>query len=184
MMLATERLRLRDFEPSDWEAMQRVEGDAEAVRYQSYEPRTAEGCRAYIANDLASREGERSCFDLAVTLADTGRFIGRVGLDIKRPERRVGELWFILDRALWGRALMVEAARALVAFGFAEKALRRVFLECDPRNAGAVRLAEKLGMTREGCLREHVFIKGEWCDALYFGLLAAEQKTCGPRAEA
>ena len=102
MILETPRLRLRDFEADDWQAMLAVEADAEAVRYQSYEPRTAASCRAYLANDLASRGEDRSCFDLAVTLADTGALVGRVGLDIKRPELRVGEVWFILERSLWG----------------------------------------------------------------------------------
>ena len=174
MILETERLRLRDFQPNDWEAMLRVESDPEAVRYQSYEPRTEAGCRAYLARDLVSREKARSCFDLAVTLADGGALIGRVGLDIKRPERRVGELWFILDRAHWGEGLMPEAVRSLIDFGFREQGLHRIFLECDPRNNGAIRLSSKLGMKREGHLREHVSIKGEWCDAVLFGLLARE----------
>ena len=177
MRLETERLRLRDFEEGDWEAMLAVESDAEAVRYQSFEPRTAADCRVYIARDIAARSPERWCFDLAVTLAATGRVVGRVGLDLKAPERLVGELWFILERASWGQGLMPEAARCLADFGFHEKGLRRIFLECDPRNRGAVRLAEKLGMKREGQLREHVCVKREWCDALFFGVLASEWTT-------
>ena len=168
---------MRDFEAGDWESMLRVEGDPEAVRYQSYEPRTEAECRAYLARDFASREKARSCFDLAVTLTESAqpaRLIGRVGLDVKRPERRVGELWFILERASWGQGLMPEAVRCMVDFGFGEQSLHRIFLECDPRNVGAIRLSEKLGMKREGHLREHVAIKGEWCDAVLFGLLARE----------
>lgn len=157
--------------------MLRVESDQEAVRYQSYEARTALECRQYIARDIAARLPERWCFDLAVTLADTERLIGRVGLDLKAPHRRIGELWFILDRAHWGHGLMPEAARALVNFGFEEKKLRRVFLECDPRNRAAIRLAEKLGMVREGLLRDYGCYKGEWCDALFYGLLAREWKS-------
>lgn len=173
MKLVTERLRLRDFEEHDWEAMLAIEGDPEAVRFQSFPPRTEVDCRVYIARDVASRSPQRWCFDLAVTLAD-GRVVGRVGLDVKAPERKVGELWFILERASWGKGLMPEAARALLDFGFREKGLRRVFLECDPRNTSAVRLAEKLGMTREGLLREHALIKGEWVDSLFYGILARE----------
>jgi RimJ/RimL family protein N-acetyltransferase len=171
MVLATPRLRLRDFEPRDAEAMLRIEGDPEAVRWQSYAPRTLESCRAYIERDLGSRIGDRSCFDLAIALADDGRYVGRVGLDIKLPERSVGELWFILERALWGRGLVPEAARRLVDFGFEDKGLHRIFLECDPRNPGAIRVAEKLGMEREAHLRENVRIKGEWCDSLIFAVL-------------
>lgn len=173
-MLFTERLCLRDLRLQDWPAMLSIEGDPRAVRYQSFLPRTEADCREYLANDLAARTGVRWCYDLAVTLREDGRFIGRLGLDIKAPERKIGELWFILERSLWGRGLMPEAARRLVEFGFQEKGLRRIFLECDPRNIGAVRLAEKLGMQREGQLRECLWLKGEWCDSLFFGLLAHE----------
>lgn len=173
-MLKSERLVLRDFGSHDGAAMLAVESDQETVRYQSFEPRTAGDCDTYIARDLRGRGDDRTCFDLAVTLAENGRFVGRVGLDIKLPEASLGELWFILDRSLWGQGLMPEAVRLLVTFGFQEKGLHRVFLECDPRNRGAIRLAEKLGFVREGQLRAHAFIKGESCDSLFFGVLATE----------
>jgi RimJ/RimL family protein N-acetyltransferase len=74
---------------------------------------------------------------------------------------------------------MPEAARRMVDLALVELGLRRVFLDCDPRNTGAVRLAEKLGMRREGQLRENVHIKGEWCDSLFYGVLASEWPTAG-----
>ena len=172
MHLKTSRLHLRDFTTGDATRMHAIESDPVAVRYQSYAPRTLDECRTYIARDIAQRASNRSCFDLAITLSD--ELVGRVGLDIKLPDRRVGELWFVLDRQRWGHGLMPEAARALITFGFSTHSLHRVFLECDRRNVGAIRLAEKLGMKREGDLRQHTFIKGEWCDSTFFGLLASE----------
>jgi ribosomal-protein-alanine N-acetyltransferase len=172
MHLRTSRLHLRDFATGDVARIHAIESDPVAVRYQSYPPRTMDECRTYIARDIAQRASDRTRFDLAVTLSD--QLVGRVGLDIKVPDCRVGELWFILERSHWGQGLMPEAARALVTFGFSQHSLHRIFLECDPRNVGAIRLAEKLGMKREGDLRQHSFIKGEWCDSTFFGLLASE----------
>src|SRR5215471_20097183 len=63
MDIRTRRLRLRDFQASDWEGLLRVESDKEAVRYQSYEARTREECQHYIARDIAARLPERWCFD-------------------------------------------------------------------------------------------------------------------------
>jgi [ribosomal protein S5]-alanine N-acetyltransferase len=156
MHLTTSRIHLRDFSMDDVVRMHAIESDPIAVRYQSYAPRTMDECRTYIARDIAQRASD--------------------GLDIKVPERSVGELWFILDRVRWGQGLMPEAARALVTFGFSQHSLHRIFLECDPRNIGAIRLAEKLGMKREGDLRQHSFIKGEWCDSTFFGLLASDDQ--------
>ncbi len=168
MELRTDRLVLRDFELADAAAMQVAEGHPDATRYQSYEPRTVADCEAYIARDLASRV-DRSCFDMVMTLE--GRYVGRAGLDVKLPERGMGELWFGVDRSVWGRGLAAEAAHALRAYGFATLKLHRVFIETDPRNVGMIRVAEKIGMEREGLLRKNVFIKGEWCDSLYYASL-------------
>jgi RimJ/RimL family protein N-acetyltransferase len=35
-------------------------------------------------------------------------------------------------------------------------------------------LLERVGFTREGLLREHTWIKGEWTDDLLYGVLAEE----------
>ena len=51
------------------------------------------------------------------------------------------------------------------------KARAAAALAKDPRNTGAKRLAEKVGMQCEGQLRQHLYAKGEWCDCLFFGLL-------------
>jgi RimJ/RimL family protein N-acetyltransferase len=173
MRAVTPHLVLRDFANEDVTALHDVESDAEAVRYQSYAPKTLEDCRAYLARDRESRNAKpRTCFDLAVTDKERGKLIGRVGLEVKQPELRVGELWFILRRDHWGRGLMTEAAGALMDMGFDSLHLHRIYLECDPRNLGACRLAQKLGMEREAHLRQNVWVKDEWCDSLIYARLA------------
>src|SRR6476661_1552447 len=64
--LETERLVLREFGPRDWRRLYEIESDPEAVRYQSFGPRTAAESRAYIrlcVRDRAKRP--RRVYDLA-----------------------------------------------------------------------------------------------------------------------
>ena len=42
---------------------------------------------------------------------------------------------------------------------------------------GSYRLMEKLGMQREGQLRQHSTLAGRWHDELVYGLLASEYFT-------
>ncbi|MEE4199937.1 GNAT family N-acetyltransferase [Erythrobacter sp.] len=51
---------------------------------------------------------------------------------------------------------------------------RKLTAEVDPRNAGSVRLLEKLGFTREAHLREHETTHIGVCDVLVYGLLKEE----------
>ena len=173
--LTTERLFLRDFEPSDWPAFHEVESRPEVAEYQSFEPRTVAESRAYIAGACdEARSDSRGTYDLAVILAAEDRLIGRCGLGIPDPELSEGMLWYTMHPSYWGQGYATEAARAMVDFGFRELRLHRIWADCDPANAGSVRVLEKLEMRREGHLLENAWIKGAWVDSLIYAILDRE----------
>ena len=63
---------------------------------------------------------------------------------------------------------------AIVEFGFSKLGLHRIFGTCDPANTASVRLLEKVGMQREGHLREHKWGKGKWRDSFLYAILEQE----------
>jgi RimJ/RimL family protein N-acetyltransferase len=175
MRLVTARLVLREVAEDDWTALHAFESDPAAVRYQSYAPRTAEECQAYVRQCLADpEEHPRSVYDLAVVDRADGNLIGRCGLKIVDAGLREAKLWYILHRARWGRGYIPEAARALLDFGFAGLGLHRVWADCDPANAASIRVLEKLGLRREAHFRENAWLKGAWVDALIYAVLDRE----------
>jgi len=183
MRLETTRLVLREFAEADWPALYAFESDPEAVRYQSYDPRTAEGCQALIRRCLADpAERPRRVYGLAVVRRAEGDLIGRCGLKLEDAALREGQLWYILHRAHWGRGYIPEAARALLDFGFGEVGLHRVWADCDPANAASIRVLEKLGLRREAHFREHAWLKGAWVDSLIYAVLDREWPTASPVA--
>ena len=173
--LRTERLLLRDFEPDDWPALHDVESRVEVARYQSFEPRTPEESRAYVAaaRDEAIQD-TRDTYDLAVVLIAEDQLIGRCGLGLTNSDLAEGMLWYTIHPSYWGRGYATEAARRLLDFGFRELRLHRIWADCDPANAASIRVLEKLGMRREGHLIENVWIKGAWMDSLIFAILNRE----------
>jgi len=175
MHLETERLVLREFVEADAEATNVYERDPEVVRYTSHGPRSLDESRAHVARTIdAARADPRSVFDLAVVRREDMRLIGRCGFRITSFEQREAVLWYILDRASWGRGYIVEAARAVMRFGFDTLRVHRFFVDIDARNAASLRVAEKLGMRREAHFVENAWVKGEWTDSIVFGLLARE----------
>jgi ribosomal-protein-alanine N-acetyltransferase len=50
----------------------------------------------------------------------------------------------------------------------------RSISRCIAENVGSARVLEKLGMQREGQLRENEWFKGRWWDTLMYGLLEGE----------
>jgi [ribosomal protein S5]-alanine N-acetyltransferase len=185
MRLETSRLLLRDFREDDWRATHAYESDPEVVRYQSFGPRTPEESQDYIARNLADLGQEpRWTYDLAVVLREEEHLVGRCGLHVSDPALREGVLWYILHRQYWGRGIMVEAARALLSFGFNELKLHRVWADTDPRNLPSIRILEKLGMRREAHFRENGYYKGEWTDSFIYALLAREWPHASAEARA
>lgn len=174
MEIRTSRLVLREFEESDATRTNTYECDAEVVRYQSHEPLSLQQSLEYIqkVRTTTAAQSPRSLFDLAIT--KDGELVGRVGLNIKDPATREGELWYILHPAHWGKGLVPEAARAMLALGFEDLGLHRIIIDTDPRNHASVRVAQKLGMRQEAHFVENFFAKGEWSDSLIFALLRRE----------
>jgi len=74
----------------------------------------------------------------------------------------------------WGQGLMTEAVMALVGYGFGVLRLHRIWADVDPENIGSWRVLEKIGMRREGQLRENALIGGEWCDSYIYAMLDRE----------
>jgi RimJ/RimL family protein N-acetyltransferase len=173
--LKTERLVPREFEPGDSDALYAIESRPEVARYQSFEPRTRDESRAYVLEaSHAAAEEPRLTYDLAMVLETEARLIGRCGLGITNLDLREAVLWYTLHPDAWGRGYTTEAARATVDFGFRTLGLHRIWADCDPENVASWRVLEKLGMRREGHLRENAWIKGEWVDSLIYAMLDRE----------
>lgn len=175
MLRQTPRLLLRDFTESDWPALHAFESLPEVARYQEFAPRSEAESRAYVLDSIKSaREEPRLTYDLAVILTAENHLIGRCGLGINDPEIGEAALWYTLHPDQWGRGYTTEAARAIVDFGFRELHLHRIWADCDPANIASWRVLEKIGLRREGHLRENAWIKGEWVDSLIYAILARE----------
>ena len=88
---------------------------------------------------------------------------------------RVGELGYSLAHAYWGRGWATEAARAAMDAAFAAYAdLNRMRAMADARNGASLRVMEKLGMVREGVLRQNRLVRGEFINEVWCGVLRTE----------
>ena len=93
---------------------------------------------------------------------------------------RSAEFGYDLRPEYWGRGLMTEALTAILDFAFTRLDLNRAQIVLMPRNGHSRRLAERLGFTEEGTLREHdLDERGALCDDVVFSLLAREWRRPG-----
>ena len=124
---------------------------------------------------LASLDGEeRSGFQLAVTAGGSDTLLGIVIVHHVEAEQGRAEVGFWLAREARGAGVGRRAVTLLVDWLFAHPWLRRLELTTTPDNAAALALAERLGFTREGVLRQRVVERGQAVDIVWFGLLREE----------
>lgn len=169
--IETDRLVLRELVADDWRDARAWDSDPEVARFQSCEPSDEAGSRRYIEQSiLTAKATPRRIFELGVTVKPDPRLIGRVALNIERPEHADATAWFVIRRDHWGRGYVPEAVRALFDFAFRELGVQRIWADCDPRNTGSWRVMEKVGMRREGHLVKNWWLKGEWCDSWVYAV--------------
>jgi RimJ/RimL family protein N-acetyltransferase len=175
MHLETGRLILREYTLDDWPAVNAYTSDPHVVQYMSFGPTTPEQTREHLQWSMAAAaEQPRSLHELAVVLRAEQRLIGNVNLQVDPRERRQAYFSYLFHRDYWGQGYATEAMRCLIDFGFTQLHLHRVADDCDARNRASARVMEKLGMRREGHLRETIWKEGRWYDAYLYAILAHE----------
>jgi ribosomal-protein-alanine N-acetyltransferase len=175
--IRTKRLLLREFREGDWKDIQRYAPDPKVVEFLPWGPNTLEQTREFVTKTVAEQRAvPRDTFNLAIVLRKSGRVIGGVRIGIRSVKHRRGDIGYVLARDCWGKGYATEAARAIVAFGFTDLNLHRIYATCDVRNKASARVLEKAGMRREGRMRESAFLRGRWRDSLIYGVLEQEWK--------
>jgi len=173
--LEAERLVLRDFVEDDWQAVHGYASDLVVVQHIPWGPNTEEETREFVRKAMASQaESPRTSFEFAVVLKAGARLIGGCGLRTKSAVHREGVIGYCFGHDVWGNGYAPEAARALLGFGFGQLELHRIFADCDVRNGASARVLEKIGMQREGRLREDMWYKGGWRDSYWYSILGQE----------
>ncbi|MEU1725670.1 GNAT family protein [Nonomuraea sp. NPDC005692] len=112
-----------------------------------------------------------------------GTLVGGVMFTRFEAVSGVCEIGCWLEPAGEGRGLVTRACRLLIDWAFAERGMARVEWWVSPGNTRSVGVARRLGMTRDGVLRERFPHRGERHDSEVWSLLAGDAPASGVKAE-
>lgn len=175
MQLGTPRLVLRDFEEDDWSAVLAYQKDPLYMKFTPWTERTEADVRQFVGMFLLWRDEQpRRKFQLAITLRSTGQLIGNCGIRSSMQKIWEAEIGYELDSRYWKQGYAIEAARAMLDFGFQESQLHRIWAHCIADNVASAHVMERLGMRFEGRLYENEWMKGHWWDSLLYAILDRE----------
>jgi ribosomal-protein-alanine N-acetyltransferase len=175
--IVTDHLVLRDFVAGDLDAMLAYQSDPRYLRYYSAEraERIAEDAHRLLEMFLTAQVKQpRTAFQLAMTLRDDGRLIGNAGVRMESADATEGDMGCEIAPDYWNRGYATEATRAMLTLGFEHLGLHRIAASTMAPNVGALRVLEKLGMKREGELRETTLLADGWANSVVYGMLDYE----------
>lgn len=173
----TDRLLIRRLELSDAEAFWTYKQMPEAVRYQSWRPKSLGEVEQFI-EDMQSVQPctPDTWLQVAVYLIDCGTMIGDVGLHfLADPEQM--EIGYTISPHHQRKGYATEAIRAILGYLFDTLGKHRVTASLDPRNTASAAVLEKLGFRLEAHFRKSYFMDGEWCDDWVYAMLREEWQT-------
>jgi ribosomal-protein-serine acetyltransferase len=113
-------------------------------------------------------------FNFVVYEVSNGALVGSVGLNAINPTHRFANLAYWVRSSWVRRGAATSGARLAARFGFDVLRLQRIEMLIEPGNVASHRVAQKLGATREGLLRNRLLIRGHGRDAVLYSLVREE----------
>jgi ribosomal-protein-serine acetyltransferase len=110
-------------------------------------------------------------YSFAITDAADDTFLGTCGLNRIDPIHRWANLGYWVRSSRTRKGVATAATLLVARFALEELKLNRVEIVIADSNAASLRVAEKVGATREGLLRRKVMAHGEVHDAVMFSLI-------------
>lgn len=150
IVLETKRLVLREWSLDDAAALFEICRDAEVMRYigtgKPY--KTPDEAENFLEWAIQYQKENGFCRWAALEKT-SGKIIGSCGYAYPQGTTEV-ELGYLFDRAVWGKGLATEAARACLNYGFEKFGFREIIAITDLENVASQRVLKKIGFRRRG----------------------------------
>jgi ribosomal-protein-alanine N-acetyltransferase len=172
--LDTPRLRLRQIERSDADALFDIHSDIAWMRWYGVDPMLERYQADHLAEFFASWHAAGTGYRWGLERKDDGRLIGTCGLFRWNRSWHNCVIGYEIARDCHGQGYMREALNAILEYGFTEMELHRIQAEMHPDNAASSGLATRVGFRFEGVHREQGFWSGSFHDLNCYSLLQHE----------
>ena len=175
--IRTPRLLVREFQPSDREALLAIVRDPSQIEHMLLFLDTEEQLDGFLAMVMKEANAEpRHQWHFAVEDGASGQYLGSCCLMVEHDSPSSAELGYWFLREAWGKGYATESSAAMLELGFRRLRFHRVWGKCHVHNPASAKVMEKLGMSYEGTLREHVWLRDHFRSSRIYGMLAGEYR--------
>jgi ribosomal-protein-serine acetyltransferase len=131
---------------------------------------------AFIRDSIQAWKEERAWDYSVKEKTDPRRHVGNVSFWTVSKLGKIAEIGYWIRSDETNRGICTEAVGLLLEESFNSLGYHKVVLRIAVGNDASDRVAQKLGFTREGTLREELLIRGNWVDHTLWSLLDREYR--------
>lgn len=137
---------------------------------------TSSDTTAFIRESIQAWKEERA-WDYSIRLnEDPKRHVGNISFWTVSKLGKIAEIGYWVRSGATSRGICTEAVGLLLDEMFDSLGYHKIVLRIAVGNDASDRVAEKLGFTREGVLREELLIRGNWVDHSLWSILDREYR--------
>ena len=176
--LETDRLILRDYTESDFDAYYKLKTDDKTMYYmQDIKLDSPADAKSEFRDVLADmKKRDRKFYFLHMELKDTHEQVGSVGYTVTdtTPVGKLVHLGYFTYPKFWDNGYMSEAVQKVLEFAFTKDNVYRVTTGCLAENIGSERVMQKSGLIKEAELIDYEWHDDRMKARLEYRLLKAE----------
>jgi len=171
--LKTDRLILRSFTMDDANRVQELAGNKEVAKTTLGipHPYSIEAAEQWIKQH--PNMIKNSTFPFAIVLKSENILIGTMTIRVNNTHKKA-ELAYWVGREYWGYGYATEAAKEIVRYGFEVLNLNRIWAKAMSKNPASSKVMMKVGMKKEGLLKQDTIKSGVFVDSEIYGLTKSD----------
>ena len=173
--LETERLILRRHEITDAEIMFKNWVTEEKVtKFLTWQPHKNADETRQLLNEWIKSYEKADYYFWTIELKSTHELVGDISaVNVDEATESI-ELGYGIGSRWWGKGITAEAGRALVKFFFEEVKAKRVYAKHASKNPNSGKFMQKIGMKKDGVIRQSWKCNQGIVDAVYYSILKDE----------
>ena len=176
--LTTSRLLLTRITSADCESLYNLFSNPEVVKFYDLEPFTSISQAEKLIALFEARYLSNSGIRWAIRTKTSGELIGTCGFNSWSEKMRNATIGYDLKPDYWNKGFSTEALFEILHLAFDGKlpcgSLHRIQADTIPGNVASEKVLLKLGFKEEGVRRESAYVRGQYHDMKYFGILKHE----------
>lgn len=173
--LETDRLILRPFTLDDATRVQELAGNKDVAKTTLGipHPYSLEAAKSWIKNH--PRMIRNGTYPFAIVLKTESVIVGTMTIRVNEAHKK-GELAYWVGKEYWGNGYATEAAKEIVRHSFEDLNLNRVWAMAMSKNPASIKVMERVGMKKEGVLKQDIIKSGVFVDSDIYGLIKLDYK--------